>query len=158
MAAKPNPDGRKIVAENRKARHDYHVLEEFEAGLELQGTEVKSLRAGQCVLRDAHVAIRNGQAYVVSMHIAPYLQGNIHNHDPERDRRLLLHRHEIEQLSAHIDRKGNALVALSIYFLRGRAKMAIGVARGKQNIDKRQTITDRDVKRQLQRELKEHNR
>ena len=151
-------DGRKIVAENRKARHDFHILETVEAGLSLQGTEVKSLRRGTCSLREAYVVVRGGEAFVTGMNIPHYEQGNIHNHDPARDRRLLLHKREIVDLDEHVTRKGNTIVPLSLYFRNGRAKMLIGVARGKQHADKRHAIAERDVKRDLQREMKMHLR
>lgn len=148
-------DGRKIVAENRKARYDYAIIETLEAGLSLQGTEVKSMRAGNCNIREAYVLVLDGRAFITGMHIAPYEQGNIHNHEPTRDRQLLLHKREIEHLHKHITRKGNAVVPLTVYFLGGRAKLAIAVARGKDKLDKRQGIADRDVKRQIDRELKD---
>ena len=154
MAKPSTSDGRKVVAENRKARHDFHILETYEAGLSLVGTEVKSLRGGTCTLTESWVRVENGEVWITGMHIPPYGHGNIHNHEPVRDRRLLLHRREITQLHEHVSRKGNTLVALSVYFTRGRAKLLIGVARGKQRIDKRNAITDRDVKRQLEREFK----
>jgi SsrA-binding protein len=147
-------DGRKVVAENRKARHDFHVLETYEAGLELVGTEVKSLRAGGGNIRESYVTVRDGQAFLVNAHIAHYAQGNINNHDPLRDRRLLLHRRELDELHAHVARKGATIVPLTLYFTRGRAKLAIGVAKGKDRGDKRQAIVERDTKRQLERELK----
>jgi SsrA-binding protein len=152
--AKPTPDGRKIISENRKARHDFHILETVEAGLSLVGTEVKSLRSGTCTLGEAWVRIDNGEAWVSGMHIPPYDQGNIHNHDPLRDRKLLLHRREIDDLHEHVSRKGNTLVVLSLYFSHGRAKMTVAVARGKQKIDKRHAIADRDAKRQIARDFK----
>jgi SsrA-binding protein len=147
-------DGRKIVAENRKARHDYDILETFEAGMSLVGTEVKSLRAGSCTLSDAYVRIDDGEAWIVGMHIPPYVQGNIHNHEPDRSRRLLLHRREIEQIHTHITRKGNTAVPLSVYFSNGRAKLALAVGKGRDKGDKRRAIADRDVKRQIDRQMK----
>lgn len=161
MAAKHKKsaeDGRKVVADNRKARHDYHILETFEAGLSLQGTEVKSLRAGNVAIREAYITLRDGDAFVVGMNISPYEQGNIHNHEPTRDRRLLLHRRELVELEEHVTRKGNTVVPLQLYFLRGRAKLAIAVARGKQKHDRRQDIIERDTRRQVQREMKMHTR
>lgn len=154
-SSKSGGEGRKVVAENRRARHDYTILETVEAGLALVGTEVKSLRAGTCTISDAYVRVDNGEAFLIGMHIPPYVQGNIHNHEPDRTRKLLLHRREIRDLEAHVTRKGSTLVPLSIYFTRGRAKMAIGIAKGRDVRDKRAAITERDVKRQLQRELKD---
>lgn len=153
-AVKQHNDGRKVVAENRKARHDYHVIETMEAGISLVGTEVKSLRGGTCTISDAYVRVDGGEAWLIGMHIPPYLQGNIHNHDPERTRKLLLHRKEIDKLDDHVRRKGSTLVPLSIYFARGRAKVGIGIAKGKQARDKRHAIAERDTKRQLEREMK----
>lgn len=151
-------DGRKVVAENPKARHDYFILETFEAGLALTGTEVKSLRAGKAAIREAYVRIDKGEAYVVGMNVPAYEQGNVFNHEPTRTRKLLLHRREIDDLHVHITRKGNTIVPLSLYFRDGRAKLAIGVAKGKQAHDKRQSIAARDVKRQIDRELRQSER
>lgn len=153
-AGKDRAAGRKVVAENRKARHDYHIVETYEAGLALQGTEVKSIRAGGANLAEAYVLVRNGAATISGMHIAPYEQGNIHNHDPMRERALLLHRREIDELDQQVSRRGLTIVPLDVHFVRGRAKLTIGVARGKQRHDKRSTIQERDVKRQIERELK----
>lgn len=154
MSTKPTTDGRKVVAENRKARHDFHIFETLEAGLSLQGTEVKSLRAGSCTIREAYIQVRGGSAFITGMHIPTYEQGNIHNHEPTRDRRLLLHKREIVDLEEHVTRRGNTIVPLTVYFTRGRAKLTIGIARGKQQRDRRHDIAERDTKRQLERELK----
>jgi SsrA-binding protein len=147
-------DARKVVAENRKARHDYQILDTLEAGLALQGTEVKSLRDGGGNIREAYVMVRDGEAWVTGMHIAPYAMGNIHNHEPTRDRRLLLRKKQIVELEEHITRKGNTIIPLTVYFTRGRAKLAVGIARGRQKGDRRQEIAERDTKRQIERELK----
>lgn len=150
--------GRKVIADNRKARHDYAILETKEAGLELLGTEVKSLRTNGCTLREAYIRVRDGEAYVVGMHIPPYDQGNIHNHDPLRDRRMLLHAREIEELQAGTDKKGLTIVPLVLYFVRGKAKLEIGIARGKSGVDKRRTMAERDAKRQMEQAIKQAQR
>jgi SsrA-binding protein len=154
-AKRQQGDGRKVVAENPKARHDFHIVEEFEAGIALTGTEVKSLRAGKAAIREAYVRIDDGEAYVLGMNIATYEQGNVFNHEPTRTRKLLLHRREIDDLHVQVTRKGNTIVPLSLYFRDGRAKLAIAVAKGKDKGDKRQTIAKRDVQRQIDRELKQ---
>lgn len=146
--------GHKVIADNRRARHEYHILETFEAGLALVGTEVKSLRNGSCTISDAYVRIDGGNASIIGMHIPVYDMGNRNNHEPTRERRLLLNRKEIDDIERQITRKGCTAVPLSIYFSRGRAKLAIGVAKGKDQGDKRQAIAERDTKRMLQRELK----
>lgn len=156
MAAKRQPgDGRKIVAENPKARYDFAILETLEAGIALTGTEVKSLRAGKAAIREAYVRIDYGEAWIVGMNIATYEQGNVFNHEPMRSRKLLLHRREIDDLQVHITRKGHTIVPLSLYFRDGRAKLTIGIAKGKDVGDKRQTIAKRDVQRQIDREMKQ---
>jgi SsrA-binding protein len=152
-ANKSGSDGRKVVAENRKARHDYEILETLEAGLALQGTEVKSLRDGGGNIREAYIMVKGGEAWVTGMHIAPYAMGNIHNHEP-----TLLHKKESTTLDEHVTRKGNTIVPLTVYFTRGRAKLAIGIARGRQKGDKRQAIAERDAKRQIEREMKLRSR
>lgn len=154
-SGKQTGDGRKIVAENRRARHDFHIIESMEAGLSLVGTEVKSLREGACTISDAYVKVDNGRAELIGMNIPQYAFGNINNHVPDRTRALLLHRKEIEELEVHVTRKGHTIVPLRIYFTRGRAKLEIGIAKGKDRGDKRQAIAERDTKRQIQRELKE---
>ncbi len=152
---KQQGDGRKIVAENPKARYDYAILDTLEAGLVLTGTEVKSLRAGKAAIREAYVRIDDNEAWIVGMNVATYEQGNVFNHEPMRTRKLLLHRREIDQLHAHVTRKGHTIVPLSLYFKDGRAKLAIGIAKGKDTVDKRTTIAKRDVQRQIDRELKQ---
>jgi SsrA-binding protein len=151
-------DGRKVIAENRRARRDYHVLERVEAGMALTGTEVKSLRDGGGNLQEAYAVLREGEVFLVGANIAPYRQGSDANHDPMRDRKLLLHRREIEQLGAKVAQRGMTLVPLVLYFKNGRAKLELGLAQGKEGIDKRQTIADRDSRRQLEREVKERYR
>jgi SsrA-binding protein len=154
-AKKQAGDGRKVVAENPKARFDFHILETLEAGLVLTGTEVKSLRAGKAAIREAYVRVDDGEAFVVNMNIATYEQGNVFNHEPTRTRKLLLHRRELDDLHVHVTRKGNTIVPLSLYFREGKAKLSIGIAKGKDKGDKRQAIAKRDVQRQIDRELKQ---
>jgi SsrA-binding protein len=156
-AKKQQGDGRKIVAENPKARYDYSILETLEAGLVLTGTEVKSLRQGKAAIREAYVRVDNGEAYIYGMNIATYEQGNVFNHEPMRTRKLLLHRREIDGLHVHVTRKGNTIIPLSLYFRDGRAKLSIGVAKGKDKGDKRETIAKRDMQRQMDRELKQRD-
>ena len=146
--------GTKLIADNRRARHDYHLSDRVEAGVELTGTEVKSLRAGQLTLQRAFAEIRDGQAYLVGAHIPEYAMGNIQNHDPDRDRRLLLHRREIASLYGKVRERGFTLVPTRVYWKDGRVKVEIAVARGKEIRDKRRDIADRDAKRQMERALK----
>jgi SsrA-binding protein len=143
--------GTKLVADNRRARHDYHLLERFEAGLALTGTEVKSLREGRVSLARAFADVRDGEVWLVGAHIASYDKGGFANHDPDRDRKLLLHRREIEQLQAKVAAKGLTLVPLKLYLKGGKAKVELGLARGKKLYDKREAIAERDVKRELDR-------
>ncbi len=143
----------KLIAQNRKARHDYLIEDTYEAGLMLTGTEVKSCRAGKVTLTDAYATVRDGEAWLLQVHIAPYSHGNRTNHDPLRPRKLLLHRSEIERLHAATARDGRTLVPLRLYFKHGLAKAEIAVARGKRSYDKRQTVAKRDAERQMQREL-----
>jgi SsrA-binding protein len=145
----------KTITNNRKARHDYHILETIEAGIELRGTEVKSLRAGRVNLKDGYVDVRDLEMYLVGVHISPYEEGNRFNHDPERPRRLLLHRREILKFGIKARDKGLTLVPLRMYFRGARVKVEIGLARGKKQYDKREAIANRDAKRAVQRALKE---
>ena len=151
-------DGRKVIAENRRARRDYHVLERVEAGMALTGTEVKSLRDGGGNLQEAYAVLRGGEVFLVGANIAPYRQGSDANHEPMRDRKLLLHRREIEQLGDKVAQRGMTLVPLVLYFKGGRVKLELGLAKGKEGRDKRQAISDRDARRQLEREVKERYR
>jgi SsrA-binding protein len=144
----------KLIAENRKARHDYHLVERHEAGLELTGTEVKSLRAGRAQLQQAYAELRDGQVWLVGAHIAPYEQGTYANHDPDRDRRLLLHRREIDSLGGKVRERGFTLVPTRLYWKNGRVKVEIALARGKEAHDKRRDIARRDAQREVERELK----
>ena len=130
------------------------MLDSFEAGIELRGTEVKSLRAGQMTLKDSYADLQQGQLYLVGAHINPYEKGNIYNHDPERPRRLLMHKREIEKLGSQIAEKGLTLIPLRVYFKDGRAKVELGLCRGKQTHDKRGTIRERDAKREMDRAIK----
>ena len=142
----------KIACENRKARHDYFIHETYEAGLELVGTEVKSLRAGRANLRDSYAYIKNGELFLDHMHVSPYEQGNQFNHDPLRVRRLLMHKAEILKLF------GKTRVPLKVYFKRGRAKIELALASGKHNYDKRQTLRAKDAKREVEQALKARQR
>ncbi len=150
----PDQNGIKIVAQNKKARHDYHIMDTWEAGLVLQGTEVKSLRNGKANLKDSFARIEKGEVYLYNCHISPYDKGTHANHEPERVRKLLLNRQEIRKLSGKVEEKGLTLVALKIYFKRGRAKVEIGLARGKKLYDRREDIARRDVKRDMDRAMK----
>jgi SsrA-binding protein len=143
----------KLIADNRRARHDYHLSDRVEAGIELTGTEVKSLRTGQITLQRAFADIREGQAFLVGAHIPEYAMGNIRNHEPDRDRRLLLHRREIDSLYGKVREKGLTLVPTRIYWKDGRVKVELAVARGKDVRDKRRDIAERDAKRHIEREL-----
>ena len=146
--------GIKVMANNRKAFHDYFVEDKLEAGIELKGTEVKSVRAGTLNLKDSYVIAKNGEAYVHSMHISPYDKGNIFNHDPDRPKRLLLHKREIVRLAALAAQDGYALVPLSVYFKDAKVKVELGVCKGKKNYDKRDSIAKNDVRRDMERNFK----
>ena len=151
-------EGIKNIAQNRKARHDYFIEETYEAGIELAGTEVKSLRLGKANLKDSYAVVRKGEVFICGMHISPYEMGNIFNKDPERDRKLLLHKYEINKLIGYIQQKGLTLVPLSLYFKRGKVKVELAVAKGKKLYDKRDDLATRDAKREIDRRLKEYNR
>jgi SsrA-binding protein len=144
----------KLIADNRKARHEYELLERYEAGLVLTGTEVKSLRDGGASLQQAYADLRNGEAWLIGAHIAEYGQGNVHNHEPDRDRKLLLHRREIEALHGKVRERGLTLVPTRLYFKDGKVKVEVALARGKERRDKRRDIAKRDADRQIERELK----
>jgi len=146
--------GEKLIVDNRRARHDYELLERFEAGLVLTGTEVKSLRQGRVSLGQAFADLRDGELWLVGAEIATYDQGNIANHEPARDRKLLLHRSELASLYGKVREKGLTLVPTRMYWKDGRAKVELALARGKQTIDKRRDIAKRDADRQIQRALK----
>ena len=144
----------KMVAENRKARHDYIIEATYEAGMVLVGTEVKSLRMGKANLKDAYARIKNGEVFVYQLHIGAYPFATYNNHDPLRSRKLLLHSYEIKKLYGKVNEKGYALIPLKLYFKGGRAKLGLALARGKQSHDKRESIRRRDQKRELERERK----
>ncbi len=148
----------KLIVQNRRARRDYHILDRFEAGIELRGTEVKSLRAGHMTLKDSYADVENGELFLINAHISPYEQGNIYNHDPERPRRLLMHKREILRLGQQIAEKGLTLVPLRVYFKRGRVKVELGLCRGKHIIDKRAALRERDIKRETDRDLRNATR
>ena len=148
--------GIKIAAQNRKAHHDYFVEDRFEAGIELFGTEVKSIRAGTLNLKDAYCIAKNGEIYVHGMHISPYEHGNIFNKDPLRPRRLLMHKREILRLFGKVKQDGYALVPLSVYFRGPRVKLEIGLAKGKKLYDKRASAAAKDARREMDRAMKTH--
>jgi SsrA-binding protein len=150
--------GTKLIAENRRARHDYHLLDRYEAGLVLTGTEVKSLRESKVTLQRAFADIRDGEVFLVGAHIPEYAQGSITNHDPDRDRKLLLHRREIDQLLGKVQERGLTLVPTRLYWKDGRAKVELALGRGKDVRDKRRDIAERDARRQIERALKARSR
>jgi len=150
-------NGRKIVARNRKAKFEYELLETYEAGLELKGTEIKSIRAGQVSLSEAYVRTNGRQAWLVGAHIAPYDQASAFNHEPERDRRLLLHKREIKALWDAVRLKGMTIIPTMLYLRDGLAKLEIAVAKGKRQYDKRQAIKKRDMARDVDRALDKRN-
>ena len=154
MPNTPPDDATVSIARNKRARHDYDILETWEAGVMLSGTEVKSLRDGRAQIGDAYAIVKDGEMWLLNAHIAPYAQGNIWNHEPTRSRKLLLHQQEIRHLVGAVERKGLTLVALELYFKRGRAKVRIGLARGKKLHDKRADEKERDDKREMQRALR----
>jgi SsrA-binding protein len=146
----------KVIAENRKARHDYTIEDQIEAGLVLKGTEVKSLRQGRANLKDAYAKVKNGEVYVYQMHISPYPFAYYDNHDPLRVRKLLMHRHEIRQLYGKVNERGYALIPLRLYFREGKIKLLLALAKGKHSYDKRHSIRRRDEQRDLDRIRKEY--
>lgn len=146
--------GTKLIADNRRARHDYELLERFEAGLVLTGTEVKSLRDGKVQLGGAYADVRGGEAWLVGASIAEYPGGNRQNHEPERERKLLLHRRELASLAGQVNEKGLTIVPTRLYFKNGRVKVELAVARGREKGDKRRAIAERDAKRDMERALR----
>jgi SsrA-binding protein len=144
----------KTVASNRKAFYDYHIEEKYEAGISLLGTEVKSLRAGRANLKESYVIIKNGEAFLFNCHISPYSHGNINNHEPLRTRKLLLHKKEIGKLWGKISQQGLTLIPLKIYFKHGRAKVEIGLAKGKRQYEKRDSTKEKEAKREIERHMK----
>jgi len=150
-------DAQRTVAQNKKAYHDYFIIETYEAGLELYGTEVKSIREGRVNLKDSWCNIKDGEIFACGMHISPYEKGNIFNKDPLRVKKLLLHKSEINKLTGKIKEKGFTIVPLQVYFKDGKAKMEIGLCRGKKLYDKRQDIAKKDMKREAEKEFKIRN-
>ncbi len=148
----------KTISENRQARHEYFIIESLEAGIELVGTEVKSIRAGGVNLKDSWISIENGEAYVKQMHISPYEKGNIFNKDPLRERKLLLHKKEIIRLFSRVKQDGLTLIPISMYFKGSRVKLQVGLCKGKKLHDKRDSMAERDAKRTIDRAMKERNR
>ena len=147
----------KLVANNKKAYHDYFIEDKYEAGIALHGTEVKSLRMGKCSIKESFIRIENGEVYAYGMHISPYEKGNIFNKDPLRVKKLLLHKYEINKLSGKLAEQGYTLVPLQVYFSGGKAKMEIGLAKGKKLYDKRQDIAKKDQRRENERDFKIRN-
>lgn len=155
----PKEKSIKVVCENRKARHDYFIEETYEAGIALQGTEVKSLRLGRANLRDSHARVEKGEVWLYNMHISPYEQGNRFNHEPTRPRKLLLHRREIMRLLGSTEREGYTLIPLRVYFSPyGKAKVELALAKGKKLYDKREAMAKRDAQRRIEKALSERNR
>ena len=150
--------GEKLVAQNKKAFHDYHIEERYETGVVLTGTEIKSVRAGKVNMRDSFAQIRRGEVFLHNMHISPYEQGNRYNHEPLRTRKLLMNRQEINKLIGMIKEKGYTLVPIKIYLKNGLAKVEIALAKGKKEYDKRETIKQRDANREMAKAIKEHLR
>lgn len=155
--SKAKTDGIKLIANNKKARHDYFVEDSFEAGIVLHGTEVKSLRQGHCSIKESFVDIDNGEVFIHQMHISPYEKGNIFNRDPLRVRKLLLHRSEINKIVGKIAEKGYTLVPLKVYFKGSLVKVEIGLAKGKKLYDKRADIAKKDIRREAEKEFKVRN-
>lgn len=150
-------EAKKIIANNKKARHDFFIEETFEAGISLAGTEVKSLRMGKCSIKESFVRVEKGEVYIYGMHISPYEKGNIFNKDPLRVRKLLLHRYEINKIEAKLKEKGLTLVPLKVYFKDSLVKVELGMARGKKLYDKRQDIAKKDQRREAERDFKVKN-
>ena len=146
------------VASNKKAYHDYFIEDTYECGIALVGTEVKSIRAGKVNLKDSYAQVKNGECYLIGMHVSPYEQGNIFNKDPLRPRRLLMHKREIVKLNARIMQDGVALIPLSLYFKDSRVKVELGLCKGKKTYDKREAVAKRDAKREMDRAMREKNR
>jgi SsrA-binding protein len=144
----------KIVSQNKKARHDYEIINTYEAGIVLKGTEVKSIRAGKINISDSYAKIKNGEVWLINAHISEYEKGNYNNHDPLRDRKLLLNKREIRKLISYTQEKGMTLVPLKVYFKKGKAKIELAVAKGKKLYDKREDIAKKDLQREYQRKIK----
>ena len=150
--------GQSVEIQNKKARHDYFIEETLEVGIVLSGTEVKSIRQGKANLKDSYAMIKDNEVYITGMHISPYDKGNIFNKDPLRDRKLLLHKREINKLVGMVQQKGLSLIPVKLYFSRGKVKIQLGVARGKKLYDKREDLKARDAKREIDRKIKERSR
>jgi SsrA-binding protein len=150
-------EGKKMVVQNRKARHDYDIVDRFETGIVLSGTEVKSLRAGRANLKDSYAVVEVGEVFLHRVHISTYEAGNYNNHEPERKRKLLMHRGEIRRLIVSTQQQGLTLVPLSIYFRRGRAKVELALAKGKKQYDKRHSLAERQAQREVERALKDRH-
>jgi SsrA-binding protein len=150
----PNNSAEKLIVENRRARHDYHLSDKVEAGLVLQGTEVKSLRGGKATLQHAYAEVRDGEGWLHGLHVPEYAEGNRANHDPDRPRKLLLHRKELERLAASVAEKGFTVVPTRLYFKAGKVKVELALAKGKELRDKRRDVAARDARRDIERELK----
>ena len=148
----------KMVANNKKAYHDYFILDKIETGIALHGTEVKSLRMGKCSIKESFIRIENGEVFIYGMHISPYEQGNIFNKDPMRVRRLLAHKREIMRLYGHVKQEGYSLIPISLYFKNSKVKVQVGLCRGKKLYDKRQDLAAKAAKRDIERAMKEKNR
>lgn len=151
-------EGRKIVTTNRKARHDYEILDTLEAGIALMGSEIKSIRAGSVNLRESYVQARDEELWLINAHIASYEQAGIYGHEPLRPRKLLLHRREIDRLLSRVQEKGLTIIPLTMYLAKGIAKVEIAVARGKKQYDKRESLRERDTQRQIERTLRDRER
>lgn len=151
-----NTDDIKVIATNRKAYHDYFIEETYEAGIELKGTEVKSVRLGHVNLKDSFASVEKGEVFLYNLHISPYEKGNIFNVDPMRDRKLLLHKYEINKIVGYIQQKGYTLVPLKIYLRRGRIKVELAIAKGKKLYDKREAIAKRDADMEIRKKMKEY--
>ena len=158
MSANNKSGGRKIVAQNKKAYHDYFVDEKYEAGIELFGTEVKSIRAGTVNLKDSYCTVRNGELFALGIHISPYEKGNIFNREPLREKRLLMHKKEILKLFNLVGQKGYTLVPLSLYFSGSRVKVEVGLCRGKKLYDKRDALAEKQANREIDRRLRDNDR
>ena len=150
-------DAQKLVANNKKAFHDYFIEDKYEAGIALCGTEVKSIRMGKCSIKEAYIRIENGEMLVYGMHVSPYEKGNLFNKDPMRVKKLLMHRHEINKLAGRTAQKGFTLVPLQVYFKEGKVKVEVGLARGKKLYDKRQDLAKKDQRREVEKEFKVKN-
>ena len=154
----PKDENSKLIAGNKKAYHDFFIEETYEAGIALLGTEVKSLRDGRANLKDCYAMVKNEEVFLIGLHISPYSHGNIMNHDPERTRKLLMHKREIKRLHGLLTQKGYTLVPTKVYFKEGRVKVELGLAKGKKNYDVRETVKEKEAQREIQRATRERNK